>query len=69
MTMLMHPGSEFKPASYRPGRQEIADTNTIADFATLKRFCLRTLGPLLAFGAVAGIVALKAVVFLSRINY
>jgi len=69
MTMLTHPGSEFKPASYRSGRRDTADATTTADFTMLKRFCLRALGPLLAGGAVAGIIALKAAAFLSRINY
>ena len=69
MTMLTHPGNAFKPASYRSGRPDTVDTTTIADFAMLKRLCLRALGLLLAFGAVAGIVALKSAVFLSRINY
>ena len=67
MTMLTHPGNAFKPASYRSGRPD--DATTIADFAMLKRLCLRALGLLLAGGAVAGIVALKSAVFLSRINY
>jgi len=69
MTMLTHPGSKFEPASYRSGPQDTAGTTTIVDPAVLRRFCLRALGPLLAGGAVAGIIALKAAIFLSRINY
>jgi hypothetical protein len=69
MTMLTHPGSEFKPASYRSVPGDTAGTTTIVDLAMVKRFWLRALGPLLAFGAVAGIVALKSAIFLSRITY
>jgi hypothetical protein len=65
MTMLTHPRSE--PASYLPGRRESA--NTTADLAVMKRISLRAVGVLLAGGAVAGIIALKAAIFLSRINY
>jgi hypothetical protein len=65
MTMLTHPRSE--PASYLPGRRESADTT--ANLATLKQFSLRAVGVLLAGGAVAGVIALKAAIFLSRINY
>jgi len=65
MTMLTHPGSE--PASYLPGRLETAGTT--ADLAVMKRFCLRAVGVLLAGGAGAGIIALKAAILLSRINY
>jgi len=69
MTMLTHPGSEFTPASHRPARRHAVNAMTAAYFPTLTRFCLRALGPLLAGCAVAGIVALKASIFLSRINY
>ena len=67
MTMLTHPGSA--PASYRSEPRETAGTTTIFNFAMLKRFCLRAVGPLLAGGVVAAIFAVKAAVFLSRINY
>jgi hypothetical protein len=66
MTMLTHSGSE--PASYRSGARNTAGT-TIVDFVVLRRFWLRALGPLLTIGAVAGIIALKAAIFLSRVNY
>jgi hypothetical protein len=65
MTMLTHPG---KPASYRSGSQVTARTTTIADLAVLKRLCLRALGPLLASGAVAAIIALKTAIVLLRIG-
>jgi hypothetical protein len=68
MTMLTHRGNEFKPASYRSGQQHTAGT-TIADFAVLKRFWLCALTVLLAGGAVAGIIALKTAIALSRISY
>jgi len=35
----------------------------------LKRICLRALGPLLAGGAVAAIIALKTAIAFSRIGY
>lgn len=63
MTMLTHPGSE--PASYRSGPRDIAGT-TIVEYAMLKRFCLRAVGPLLAGGAVAGIIALKTAAYFWR---
>ena len=68
MTMLTHPGREFKPAPYRSGQRHTAGTTT-ADFAALKRFCLCALTVLLAGGAVAGIIALKTAIALSRISY
>jgi len=64
MTMLTHPGSE--PDSWRPARRKATGTT---DLAMMKRFSLRAVGVLLAGGAVAGIIALKATIFLSRINY
>ena len=69
MTMLTHPGSEFTPASHRPGQRRAVNATTAAYFPALARFCVRALGPLLAGCAVAGIVVLKASIFLSRINY
>lgn len=65
MTMLTHPRSE--PASYLPERRKSA--NKTVDLAVLKRISLRVVGVLLAGGAVAGVIALKAAIFLSRINY
>ena len=64
MTMLTHPGSES--ASWRPARRAAAGTT---NRAVLKQFSLRAVGVLLAGGAVAGIIALKAAIFFSRINY
>ena len=69
MTMLTHPGSEFKPASYRSGPQNTADATTIANFGMLKRFCLCAFTVLLAGGGVAGIIAFKTAIALSRISY
>jgi hypothetical protein len=37
--------------------------------ATIKQFCVRALAVLAAMGALAGIIALEAVVNLSRLNY
>jgi len=69
MTMLTHPGSEFKPASYRSGRQNTADATTIAGLGILKRFYRCAFTVLLAGGAVAGIIAVKTAIALSRISY
>jgi hypothetical protein len=41
----------------------------VAPLLLLKRFCLRAVGPLLAGGAVAGTIALKAAIFLSRVHH
>ena len=65
MTILTHPGR--KPASWRSGRREAAGTT--ADPVVLKQFALRAVGVLLAGGAVAGMIVLKAAIVLSRINY
>lgn len=66
MTMLTHPGSA--PVSCRSGRRETAGP-TIACFAVMKRFWLAAFGALLAAGAVTGIIALRAAIALSHINY
>ncbi|MBR1228693.1 MULTISPECIES: hypothetical protein [unclassified Bradyrhizobium] len=66
MTMLTHPGSRFKPASHRSGRR--APTTT-ANLAMLKLICLRAIGPLLTAVAIAGVIVLKAAVFLSRVSH
>ena len=69
MTMLTHPGSAYKPAPDGVESQDATGTTPIADLAMLKLFCLRALGLLLAGGAVAAIIALKAAIALSRVSY
>lgn len=62
MTILTYPRGGFEPASCRSGRRDTAT-------AVLKRFYRRALGPLLAGGALAGLIAIRAAIFLSRVNY
>ena len=70
VTMLTHPGGRYKPASYLSGPPKISGAITRGEhIAMLRRFCLCALVALLIGGGVAGIVALKAVIALSRINY
>ena len=70
MTMLTHPGSRYKPASYLSGRPEISGAITGGGpIAMLRRFCLSALVVLLIGGGVAGIIALKTMIALSRISY
>ena len=66
MTVLTHPGSRCKPASDRSGRR--APTTT-ANLAMVKLICVRAIGPLLISVAIAGVIVLKAAVFLSRVNH
>lgn len=63
--MLTHPGSRFKPASHRSGRRAPTTTN----LAMLKLICLRAIGPLLRGVAIAGVIVLKAAIFLSRVSH
>ena len=69
MTMLTHPGDRPEPASHRSGRWNTDVPTTPANLAMLKRFWLHAVGLLLAGAALAGIIALKAAIFLSRINF
>jgi hypothetical protein len=66
MTMLTHPGSRFGPASHRSGRRT---PTTTAKLDMLKLICVRAIGPLLISVAIAGVIVLKAAVFLSRVNH
>jgi len=65
MTMLTHPGGRLEPASCRSARRDTAAPS----HTMLKRFCLRAFGPLLLGGALAGLIAIRAAIFLSRVNY
>lgn len=70
MTMLTHAGGRYKPASYLSGRPEISGAITGGGhIAMLRQFCLSALVVLLIGGGVAGIIALKAMIALSRISY
>jgi urea transporter len=70
MTMLTHLGGPFKRAPYSSGKREAAVSGTAqAHLAVIKRFGICVLMALLVGSAVAGVMALKAAVFLSRFNY
>jgi hypothetical protein len=70
MTMLTHTGGRFKPARCSSGGRDIAATGPAnARMAMIKRFCLCALTVLVAGGALAGIIALKAAIFLSRLSF
>jgi hypothetical protein len=70
MTMLTHAGGQFKPARYSSGARDTAGTGaTNAHLAMIQRFCMCALTILMAGGAVAGIIALKTAIALSRLGY
>ena len=70
MTMLTHPLSRFKPASYQSRRSEKSGAIAGgAHIAMLRRCCRFAVAVLLIGGGVAGIIALKAMIALSRISY
>ena len=65
MTLLTHTGRPFERAPYSPAkRDQPAAAN--AHLAMIKRVCLIALTSLLALCAVAGIIALKTVAYLSH---
>ena len=70
MTMLTHTGGQFEPARYSSAARSAAGTGaTSAHLAMIKRFWLSALTCLIVGGAVAGIIALKSVIVLSRFGY
>ena len=69
MTMLTHTGGPFGPAGDLSGGRDAAGTGAYAHRAMIKRFCMRALTVLIVGGFVAGIIALKAAFYLSRLNY
>jgi hypothetical protein len=70
MTMLIHTRGplERTPRS-SVGRKTVRTGLAAARSATIKRFCVRALAVLAAMGALAGIIALEAAFYLSRLNY
>ena len=67
MTMLTHARGPFQRA---PGRQEAATPGAAeAHLAMIKRICICVVTVLMAGAALAGIIALKAAIYLSRLNY
>jgi hypothetical protein len=70
MTMLMHTRDPFERTSgSSAGRKRVRTGLAAIRPATIKRFCVRALAVLAAMGALAGIIALEAVFYLSRLNY
>ena len=69
MTMPTHAGGRFKLVRYSSAGQDAAGTGAYARKATIRRFGMRALTILIVGGVVAGIIALKAAIFLSRLNY
>ena len=70
MTMLTHPGGPFEQAPDSSGRQATVETGAAdARRAKIKQFCMCALSVVLAVGVLAGIIALRAAFFLSRLNF
>lgn len=70
MTMLMHTRGPFeRPSRSWVGRKWGRVSLAAARPAMIRQFCVRALAVLAAMGALAGIIALEAVVNLSRLNY
>ena len=71
MTMLMRTRDPGERISYSFGSRETAGTSPAAATrrALIKQVCKGALVAAVAGGAVAGIIALKVTVYLSRSNY
>ena len=70
MTMLTHPGGPFEQAPDSSGRQTTVEAGAAdARRAKIKQFCMCALSVVLAVGVLAGIIALRAAFFLSRLNF
>jgi hypothetical protein len=69
MTMLTHPRGPLDQAADSSGRRTVGTAAAKAHLATIKRFCICALTVLAAGGVFAAIIALKATIYLSRLNY
>ncbi|HWN78875.1 MAG TPA: hypothetical protein VNN81_13570 [Bradyrhizobium sp.] len=70
MTMLTHTRVPFERVPYSSGRRDAARAEVAqAQLATIKRFCVCALTVVLAGGALAAIIALKAAVYFLRFSY
>lgn len=69
MTMPTHAGGRFRLVRYSSGGQDAAGTGAYTRKTIIKRFGMRVLTILIVGGVVAGIIALKAAIFFSRLNY
>jgi hypothetical protein len=70
MTMLTHTRGPFKPAIHSSGERDTAGTGIAnSHLAIARQFCRYALTILIVGGAVAGIIALKTAIALSRLGY
>jgi hypothetical protein len=70
MTMVMHTRGPLDRAADSSGRLDTVGTAAAkAHLATIKRFCICAFTVLAAGGVFAAIIALKATIYLSRLNY
>lgn len=70
MTMLTYNRSPFERAHHPSETQDAVETaEANARLADIKQFCICAVSILLAMAAVAGVIALKAAVYLSRLNF
>jgi hypothetical protein len=69
MTMLMHTRGPFERTPDSSKARDRVRTGPAAGLAKIKRLCVCAITILAAAGALAGIIALKATVYLSRLNY
>jgi hypothetical protein len=70
MTMLTHTYGRSGRPQYSPETRDTAQTGVSrTSLATIKRLCLRALAVLMVGGALAGLIALKAAIFLMYFNH
>ena len=70
MTMLTFTRGPFERARHASKKPDAAEAEaTAARLAAIKQFCLCALTVVLAMAAVAGVIALKSAVYLSRLNF
>jgi hypothetical protein len=69
MTMLTHARGRLQRPTYSPRRQDAPAADAAdAHLVMIKRFCMCALTILLAGGALAGIIALKAIAVFHYLN-
>jgi hypothetical protein len=69
MTMLTHTHHPSNRTPYSPERQNAAAVAAKAHLGMIKRFCMCALTVLLAGGALAGIIGLRAIAVLHTLNF
>jgi len=70
MTMLTHTYGPSGRPQYSPETRDTTQTSVSrASQAAIRRLCLRALAVLMVGGALAGIIALKAAIFLMYFNH